>query len=83
MKKEELLRIIYDSLDQINDQFSLDIKKEEQSKLIGEIDSFVLVNLLAAIESKLDNITIATDKAMGYNSPFRNIGTLADFILEL
>lgn len=82
MNKEELLQVIYESVDQINEQFSMDIKKEEQSRLIGEIDSFVLVNLLATIESKL-NITIATDKAMSFNSPFKNIGTLAEFILEL
>jgi acyl carrier protein len=55
----------------------------------GRLDSLGLVNLITIIEEHIEdtfNITIAVadDKAMSRNrSPFRTVGSLFDYILEL
>ena len=61
----------------------------EDTPIFGEgssLDSLGLVTLLVSIEQKIEdemsvNITIADEKAMSLkNSPFRNIGTLKQFL---
>jgi acyl carrier protein len=64
---------------------------DESTPLVGGsvIDSLGLVELIVEIEQRLRrdrgaNITLADDKAMSQkNSPFRTIGTLANYIESL
>lgn len=92
--REQILEIIYKSLDEINDlpHAKLSIKKDPATILFGQgsqLDSFALVNLIIDIESKIDEafdkaVTLADEKAMSQmNSPFRTINSLADYIIKL
>ena len=55
----------------------------------GTLDSVGLVTLIVAVEQAVEDefdatITLADEKAMSQkNSPFRTIGTLADYIVSL
>lgn len=92
--REQILEIIYKSLDEINDmsQAKNSIKNNPDTILFGkgsQLDSFGLVNLIIEIESKIDEafdkaVTLADEKAMSQmNSPFRTINSLTDYIIKL
>ena len=89
MKRADVLKIIYNAIHELNDEYSLDIKNDESTKIINEIDSIVLVNLIVKIESEINkslaiSITIADDRAFSRNnSPFKTVGILTNYILEL
>ncbi len=88
---ERIIQTIFNAVDDIN---QLLIEEQQLEKSIGtvlfgksgELDSQGLVNLIVAIEQKIEEefevpITLADEKAMSQkNSPFRTIGTLADYI---
>jgi acyl carrier protein len=68
------------------------MEKNLDTKLFGsesELDSLGLVGLIVDIEESINSnynisISIADEKAMSLkNSPFKNIETLSDYILEL
>ncbi len=70
----------------------LDTSKGRDTELFGRnsvLDSLALVNLIVAVEENISDefekdITITSEKAMSRNvSPFKNVGTLIDYILEL
>jgi acyl carrier protein len=86
-----IIEIIYNSIDELNEQLKNDMKLEKstETKLIGsniKLDSLGIVSLLVTIEQNIEDefdvsITIADEKAMSQKrSPFRTIGTLADYI---
>ena len=89
--KKQLLETIYKSLDEINENLNNAQKliKDKNTVLFGkdgQLDSLGLVNFLVTIEQNIEDefdvsITIADEKAMSQKrSPFRTIGTLADYI---
>ena len=82
MKTKE---IVFEAITELNKEHSLSLKLDESTKLAGEIDSILLVTLIAKIESKYPRrINIASDKAFSQkNSPFLTVGTLTDFIETL
>lgn len=93
-KKEKVLEIVYDAVEELNEQLPKKrrLEKKEDQALFGEggkLDSLNLVNLIVNIEALIDEeldktVTLADEKAMSMkNSPFRSVGTLADFIVEL
>ena len=83
--------LIIESVKEINEQLPQEQQLGLSSKtpLIGsngKLDSLGLINLLLVIEQKIEDefdvsITISEEKAMSQKrSPFRTIGTLADYI---
>lgn len=90
--KSEITKVIYDSIEEINQLNGTKIVKDPNTKLFGrecELDSLGLVNLIVSIEENINNeynasITIADEKAMSQkHSPFRTVDTLADYVTEL
>jgi acyl carrier protein len=90
--KEEIIEIIFDSIDEVNQQNESQIPKDIKTKLFGsesDLDSLGLVNLIVSIEENINNkynasITIADEKAMSQkHSPFRSVDVLAIYILDL
>lgn len=92
--KEQIIEIIYSAFDDINEELPKKNRLEKKVDEIiygneGKLDSLGLVNLIVSIESAIDDqldkqIVIANEKAMSMrNSPFRNVATLSEFILEI
>lgn len=91
IKKEQIISIIYDAIDEINVMNDLSIEKNLESRLFGSegsLDSFGLVNLIVLIEESVNekfecSITLADEKAMSLKrSPFRTVDSLANYIIE-
>ena len=89
--KNKSLNVIYRSIDEYNNQINdeLKIRNSTNTILMGSksnLDSLGLVNLLVIIEQNIEDefdvsIAIADERAMSQkHSPFRTIGTLADYI---
>lgn len=88
----EIIEIIFKSIDEINLQNDTNISKDENTKLFGsesELDSLSLVNLIIDLETILSNdyeldISLTDDRAMMREvSPFDSIKSLAEYIDEL
>lgn len=91
---EKLIRAIFDAVDDINGRLP-DARKLGHSRdtvLFGEsgnLDSLGLVHLIVAVEQRIEDtlgvaISLADEKAMSQRtSPFRTIGTLADYAIRL
>ena len=91
VSKEIIIHTIFKAVNEINKRLS---KKQQLIKSISTIlsgsddklDSLGLVNLIVAIEQNIEDefevsITIADERAMSQkHSPFRTIGSLADYI---
>lgn len=91
---EKIIQVIFDAIDEINEQYPEEQKLAKTLDTIlfgesGKLDSLGLVNLIVATEQKLEetfevSLTLADEKAMSLeNSPFRNIKTLAEYISKL
>ena len=89
--EEKLMQLIFNSIDELNEQFSNDIQLKKSKETIifgknGQLDSLALVNLLVVIEQNIEDelnvsLTIADEKAMSQeHSPFRTIETLMNYI---
>jgi len=89
--KNKSLNVIYRSIDEYNNQINdeLKIRNSTNTILMGSksnLDSLGLVNLLVIIEQNIEDefdvsIAIADERAMSQkHSPFRTIGSLADYI---
>lgn len=89
----KIIKIIYDSIDEINDEMdSIDIEKSRDTQIFGpdsKLDSMGLVQFISIIEDKLETvydeyIPIADERAMSMeNSPFKTVGTLEEYIQGL
>lgn len=90
MKKAKVLEILIDVLNEYFELQDIEQKASNDTPLFGSnsvLDSMGLVNVVVDVESRfLDDdveISLTSESAMSRrNSPFRNVGTLADFILE-
>ena len=88
MNREKILEIVTSSLSEYLESRGENIKIDELTYLVGRksvIDSIGLVNIIVDIEGKLLDedieITLLSEKAMSQaNSPFKNVGTLTEFI---
>ena len=89
--QNQILRLIFSAVDEINQQLAKDQQLERSIDTVlfgrsGKLDSLGLVNLIVATEQKIEEefevvITIADEKAMSQkHSPFKTIGSLADYI---
>lgn len=90
--KEEIIEIIFDSIDEINEQNETHLVKNEKTKLFGrdsDLDSLGLVNLIVSVEENINDrlnvsISIVDEKAMSQkNSPFKSVETLTDYLLQV
>ena len=91
MEKEQIAQLIFNAIDEVNQLLP---EQERLVKSIdtvlfgnkGKLDSLGLVSLIVAIEQKIEEaleipITLADERALSQKrSPFRTIGTLADYI---
>ena len=91
---DRLIETIFDAIDEINEQSPEEQRLEKSADTVlfgesGKLDSLGLVNLIVATEQQLEEnfdvaLTIADEKAMSQkNSPFRTVGTLAEYISKL
>jgi acyl carrier protein len=89
MEKKIVVEIITKSLAEYLESRDELVEIHEDTALVGRkavLDSIGLVNLIVDIEGKMlelnYEISLLSEKAMSQtNSPFRNISTLADFIV--
>jgi acyl carrier protein len=62
---------------------------DETTELLGRLDSMGLVTFVIDLEERLQDdlgiaVALATDRALSQRqSPFRNVSTLTDYVLEL
>ena len=87
INKKDIITIIIDELSSIidleNDEINFDTTIYGND---SRLDSLGLVNLLVTIEQNIEDefdasLTLADERAMSQkHSPFRTIGTLADYI---
>tara|TARA_B100001250_G_scaffold395204_1_gene399874 strand:+ start:687 stop:998 length:312 start_codon:yes stop_codon:yes gene_type:complete len=87
----KVLNMIFLAIDEMNEVLTPkeQLTKSEETVLYGsegKIDSLGLINLIIMVEQNIEDefnhtITLANEKAMSQkHSPFRTIGTLADYI---
>lgn len=90
--REKILSIIYDEMNALMEQDSVQGEMNEETGIYGSsgrLDSMGLVSLLVAVEQAVEDefdieIAIANAKAMSQkNSPFKTVGSLADYVTEL
>jgi D-alanine--poly(phosphoribitol) ligase subunit 2 len=87
--KNEIIEIIFKSIEEINQQNDIKLIIDKKTKLYGkgsDLDSLGLVNLITTIEAGIEESTgkyipIADERAFSSEtSPFKTIETLADYI---
>ena len=92
--KEQVQRIVFDTIDEINEQLPQEnqLIKAEDTILVGkngELDSLGLVNLIVATEQRIEDeldisVNLADEKAMSQEvSPFLTVKTLMGYITQL
>ena len=88
---KNIQNLIINAVQEINEQLPQEQQLGQSTKTVlfgkdGKLDSLGLVTLLVIIEQNIEDeldvsITIADERAMSQKrSPFRTIGTLADYI---
>ena len=91
MMKKKIEYLIISAVKEINERLPQEQQLAQSTKTVlfgkdEKLDSLALVNLVVSIEQNIEdefdiNITIADERAMSQkHSPFRTIGTLADYI---
>ena len=92
--KETILETILDSIKEYNDGLSKNdqISSDLDSSIYGgssNLDSMGLVSFIVGLEQSIEDkfdqsISLADEKAMSQkSSPYKNINSLADYILKL
>ena len=88
---DKIIDIIIEEVEEVNESIQEKIPVELRAKAplfgdTGVLDSIGLVTLIVAVEQSIEDelgtiLTLADEKAMSQrNSPFRTVGTLADYI---
>lgn len=91
---ERITNVIFSAVEEVNDQLPRKQRLEKSIDAIlfgksGKLDSLGLVNLIVAVEEKIQEefgvtVTLADERAMSQtNSPFKSLGTLADYVVLL
>jgi D-alanine--poly(phosphoribitol) ligase subunit 2 len=90
-KRKTIENVVINTVREINEQLPQEQQLGQSTETVlygknGKLDSLGLVNLLVIIEQNIEDefdvsITIADERAMSQkHSPFRTIGSLADYI---
>ena len=91
-RRDDIIALIYSAMDAIADSSGVILEKAPETRLYGgksRLDSLGLVNLIVAVEELLEEkfntvIAVADERAITQKaSPFRTVGTLADYIIIL
>ena len=88
---EKVLNLIYDAIDEVNQQLppGQPLEKSPETVLFGKssrLDSLGLVNLVVGIEQRVGDefgvaVMLANEKAFSQkSSPFRTVGSLAEYV---
>ena len=91
MMNDRIKIVIMNSIEEINRQLENEHQLEKSTNTVlygedGKLDSLGLINLVVAVEQNIEDefdvtITLADERAMSQeNSPFRTVGSLADYI---
>ena len=93
MTNEKVIQVIFDVVDDFNEQHpETELGRSGNTVLFGKsgkLDSLGLVSFIVATEQRLEEVlgislTLADERAMSQkNSPFRTIGTLAEYISKI
>jgi len=87
--KNEIVEIVFNSIEELNQQIDVQISKELNTKLLGKdggLDSIDLVNLITIIEEKVEDLTgnyipIADERALSLEkSPFKTVESLVNYL---
>ena len=89
--EDRVLQVVYRAIDEVNPQLPAErrLRKSADTALFGRagaLDSLGLVNLIVAVEQAVEDelgasVVLADEKAMSQSaSPFRTVGTLADYV---
>ena len=92
--REQILKIIVHRLERLGAELNKPalVQADESMRLFGDtahLDSIGLVTLIADLEQDIfeqfgKRVTLADEKAMSrLTSPFRRVGLLADYIVEV
>lgn len=90
--RNEIIEIIFNAIDDLNQQFESEVKKDLKTKLFGsesDLDSLGLVNLITLVEEKIEEVTgkyipFADERAFSAeHSPFKTVETLSEYIEKL
>lgn len=90
--KNDIVEIIFKSIEDINKENDIEVLKDLETKLFGsdsELDSILLVNLIVSVEESIEELSgeyipIADERAFSLEeSPFKSIETLVDHIETL
>jgi len=89
--REQVVQLILDVASELNASLEtpIDIARREDAPLFGGqgvLDSFGFVSLIVAVEQALDDagvsVILADERALSQSaSPFRTVGSLADYVL--
>ena len=94
MQRSEIIELLYEVIDEMNQQFNSqdNLEKKESLELLGEaskLDSLGLINFIIAVEEKYEvrfdlalNLT-SEEMMIKENSPLRTLGVLADYISSI
>lgn len=91
--RNQILSIIGDAITDLNDELDYDHLRDISAATPifdgdDSLDSLSLVSLIVDIEARMEDsfateLVLASEKAMSMkNSPYRSVGSLADFVLE-
>jgi len=92
--KDKVLQVVFAGIAEANQVLPREaqLKQSEDTVLMGEsgeMDSLRLVNLIAAVEQKIEeefrvSVNLADDEAMSLKAnPFATVATLTDYIATL
>lgn len=92
--EEKVRKLVFDAVGELNDERPDDqqLDAENETPLVGraaKLDSLGLVRLIVAVEEQIQEsldvrLTLADERAMSQSSsPFRTLGTLQAYILQL
>lgn len=90
MQRQNIIQLLIQTLNEYFLEQAISVNANEETALFGVdsvLDSMGLVHIIVEIESRLRNnnieVSLISEQAMSQrNSPFRTVGTLADFILS-
>jgi acyl carrier protein len=91
-KRDEAMKLLRECVEEYSEQTGGSYELQDSTPLIGPdspVDSLGLVMIITAFEAKLNEtfdaeLVLASEKAMSMSrSPFRSLGTLADYAVEL
>ncbi|GAB1355353.1 hypothetical protein MASR1M12_40970 [Erysipelotrichia bacterium] len=90
--ENEILDLLLETIVEFDQEVKIEVKKGREAALFGNtggISSMSLVSLIVEVEQAIEqrfgkSVTLADEKAFSQaRSPFRTIGSLADYILKL